>query len=172
MLFGNCLIDYRDYPVMEPLSSEKKIHDKKLVYNLPYFPAFNLGGKEAMETYFQIKTPFKQTTAGVDVPKDGFFVDVKVDYRTPTTPALVFLTASTLTATILPAWSLHDGYDIRYVLWKNGKEVETFSYSIERQYGQWLPMVVLVWMNSKTSTEKSVFERVTKEFFKDAEKHF
>ncbi|MCC5813623.1 MAG: hypothetical protein JJT78_02625 [Leptospira sp.] len=169
---ANCLIDYKDFPKADPLVSSKKIHDKKLVYNLPYFPAFNLGGKEAMETYFQVKTPFKNTESGVDVPNDGYFVDVKVDYRSPTTPALLFLTASTMTATILPAWSMHDGYDMRYTLWKNGKEVETFSYSVERKYGQWFPLFFVIWLNTDTATEKSVFERTTEQFFKDAERYF
>lgn len=167
-----CLISYRDFPREDPLVSRKKIYEKKLVYNLPYFPAFNLGGKEAMETYFQIKSPFKTTEPGVDIPLDGYFVDVKVDYRTPTTPALLFLTASTLTATILPAWSHHDGYNIRFNLWKNGKEVKTFSYDVERKYYQWLPLIFVIWMNTDTASERSVFERVTDQFFEDAKEYF
>jgi len=167
-----CLIDYRDYPKAEPLSTSRKAYDKVLVYNLPYFPAFNLGGKEAMETYFRVKSPFKNTEPGVQIPRDGYFVDVKVDYRTPTTPAILFLTLSTLSATILPAWSLHDGYNIRFTLWKDGKEMETFSYDVERRYVQWLPLALVVWLNTDTATEKSVFERVTKQFFQDAERYF
>lgn len=169
---GNCLIQYKDYTKQEPLSAEKKIYDKKLVYNLPYFPAFNLGGKEAMETYFRVKTPFKNTREGVEIPNDGYFVNVKVDYKSPSQPALVFLTISSLTATALPAWSMHDGYEIRYELYKDGEEVEIFTYRVERQYAQWLPLVLVVWLNEKTASEKSVFERVTKQFFSDAEKYF
>ncbi|WCL49876.1 LIC12231 family lipoprotein [Leptospira sp. GIMC2001] len=168
----NCLIDYKNYPKADPLSSENKIYDKKLVYNLPYFPQFNLGGRESLETYFQVKTPFKKTEAGVQVPNDGYLVDVKVDYRSPSKPALAFLILSTMTITLLPAWSEEDGYDVRYILWKNGKEVETFKYSIERRYGQWMPLILAFWYNAKTASEKSVFERLTKQFFADAEKHF
>jgi hypothetical protein len=172
LFLTQCLIDYKDYPKVEPLPSEKKLYDKKLVYNLPYFPQLNLGGKEAMETYFQVKTPFKVTENGVDVPNDGFLVDVRVDYRSPSTPAAVFLTLSTLTATLLPAWSEHDGYEIKFALWKNGKKVEDFEYSVERKYYQWAPLALLVWHNANTASEKSVFERVTKQFFEDAKKHF
>jgi hypothetical protein len=169
---SNCLIDYKEFPKVDTLNSQMKIYDKKLVYNLPYFPQFNLGGKEALETYFQVKTPFKNTEAGTKIPLDGFLVDVKVDYRSPSTPALVFLTASTLTATILPAWSMHDGYDIRYILYKDGKKVETFSYQVERKYAQWFLILPIIWMNNDTASEKSVFERLTETFFKDAKKHF
>jgi len=171
-VLGNCLIDYKGYEKADVLNSQKKIYDKKLVYNLPYFPQFNLVGKEALENYFQVKTPFKTTEAGTKVPTDGYLVDVKVDYESPTTPALVFLAASTLTATILPAWSQHDGYDIRYVLYKDGKEMETFAYTVERNYAQWFPLFFVIWMNNDTATEKSVFERVTKTFFDDASKYF
>lgn len=172
VLSTNCLIDYKNFPKADPLNASQKVYEKKLVYNLPYFPAFNLGGREAMETYFSDKTPFKNTEMGTEVPLDGYFVNVKVDYVSPTTPALLFLTASTLTATLLPAWSFHDGYSIRYELYKNSKQVETFSYRVERKYGQWLPLVFIVWLNVETSTEKSVFERTTEQFFKDANAYF
>jgi len=171
-VLGNCLIDYKGCEKADALNIQKKIYDKKLVYNLPYFPQFNLGGKEALETYFQIKTPFKTTEAGENIPKDGYLVNVQVQYKSPTTPALVFLAASTLTATILPAFSRHDGYDIRYTLYKDGKEMETFAYTIERDYGQWLPLIFVIWLNQDTATERSVFERVTEIFFKDASKYF
>lgn len=172
IVLGNCLIDYKGYEKADALNIQKKIYDKKLVYNLPYFPQFNLGGKEALETYFQIKTPFKTTEAGENIPKDGYLVNVQVQYKSPTTSALVFLAASTLTATILPAFSRHDGYDIRYTLYKDGKEMETFAYTIERDYGQWLPLIFVIWLNQDTATERSVFERVTETFFKDASKYF
>jgi hypothetical protein len=55
---SNCLIDYKEFPKVDTLNSQMKIYDKKLVYNLPYFPQFNLGGKEALETYFQVKDSF------------------------------------------------------------------------------------------------------------------
>jgi hypothetical protein len=172
ILSANCLIDYKDFPKADPLNESQKVNEKKLVYNLPYFPAFNLGGREAMEFYFSSKTQFKNTEMGTEVPLDGYFVDVKVDYISPTPPALVFLTASTLTATLLPAWSFHDGYSIRYDLYKDSKKVETFSYKVERKYGQWLPLIFVIWLNVETSTEKSVFERTTQQFFKDANSYF
>jgi hypothetical protein len=97
---------------------------------------------------------------------------LKLTTAHPAHQLLVFLTASTLTATILPAWSMHDGYDIRYVLYKDGKEVETFSYQVERKYAQWFIILPIIWMNNDTASEKSVFERLTETFFKDAKKHF
>lgn len=169
---GNCVIDYKDYPKQSPLVSNAKDIPKKLVYNLPYFPAFNLGGREALEDFFQNKTRFAKTEMGTEVPLDGYFVDVKVNYRSPTTPALVFLAASSLTATLLPAWSLHDGYDIRYELYKDGKKAQVFSYQVERLYGQWIFALPFIWLNWDTATEKSVFERVSQQFMEDAKSYF
>ncbi|GBF51090.1 lipoprotein [Leptospira ryugenii] len=168
----NCIISYRDYPKTLPLPDKEKSKDATFVYNLPNFPQFNLGGREALKAYFDQKTQFKKTVEGVDIPRNGFLVNVKVDYRSPSKPALAFLAASTLTATLLPAWSKQDGYDIRYKLYKDGKEVKEFEYHIYRNYAQWLPLIFGIWYNGETATEKEVFEKVTEQFFKDAAEYF
>jgi hypothetical protein len=168
LIFQNCIISYRDYPKILPLPEREKSIDIPLVYNLPNFPQFNLGGREALKNYFDKKTPFKNTAEGIDVPKTGYLVNVKVDYRSPSKPALVFLGLSAVTATILPAWSEQDGYDIAYHLYKDGKVVKVYEYHIFRNYGQWLPLILGIWYNGETATEKEVFERVTNQFFEDA----
>jgi hypothetical protein len=172
VLVHGCIISYRDYPKILPIPEREKSKEIPFVYNLPNFPQFNLGGREALKNYFDRKTPFKTTTEGADVPKSGYLVNVKVDYRSPTKPALIFLGISALTATIFPAWSEQDGYDIFYHLYKDGKEVKVYEYHIFRNYGQWLPLVLGVWYNGQTATEKEVFERVTDQFFDDAKEYF
>ena len=171
-LFESCIISYRDYPKILPIPEREKTKDVPLIYNLPNFPQFNLGGREALKNYFDKKTPFKNTSEGVDVPKAGYLVNVKVDYRSPSKPALIFLGISTLTATLIPAWSEQDGYDIAYHLYKDGKEVKVYDYHIFRNYGQWLPLIFGIWYNGQTATEKEVFERVTDKFFDDAKEFF
>ncbi|MCZ8157544.1 MAG: hypothetical protein O9264_15585 [Leptospira sp.] len=177
LIFGilftqNCLISYRDFPKILPIPAQEKNKDAILVYNLPNFPQFNLGGREALKSYFDTKTPFKNTQEGVDVPKVGYLINVKVDYRSPSKPALVFLALSTITATFLPAWSEQDGYDVQYHLYKDGKVVKVYEYHIFRNYSQWLPLILGIWYNGETATEKEVFERVTNQFFNDAKEFF
>lgn len=121
-MFNNCLISYKDHPKILPLPAEEKSNDANFVYALPTFPQMNLGGREALKNYFQNKTRFKNTVEGVDVPKVGYLVNVKVNYRSPSPEATVFLGISTLTATLLPAWSTQDGYDVQYLLYKDGKK--------------------------------------------------
>ncbi|TGL56375.1 hypothetical protein EHQ58_17250 [Leptospira ognonensis] len=170
--FSGCIISYRDYPKLLPIPEREKVKDAAFVYNLPNFPQFNLGGREALKNYFDKKTPFKSTVEGVDVPKSGYLVNVKVDYRSPSKPALVFLGLSTVTATLLPAWSEQDGYDIAYHLYKDGKPVKVYEYHLFRNYGQWLPLILGIWYNGETATEKEVFERITDTFFEDAKEYF
>ncbi|TGN06525.1 LIC12231 family lipoprotein [Leptospira ilyithenensis] len=169
---SNCLISYRDYDKIPPVPAQEKQYDSEFVYGLPTFPQFNLGGREALKTYFDSKSPFKKTTEGSDIPRNGYLVNVKVNYRSPSTPALAFITLSALTATILPAWSKQDGYDIQYHLYKNGKLVQVYEYHVFRNYTQWILLSFLVWVNLDSATEKEVFERVTNQFFDDAKSHF
>lgn len=172
LFLTNCLIGYKDYPKILPLPSEEKNLDSNFVYVLPTFPQLNLGGREALKNYFENKTRFKKTTEGVDVPKTGYLVNVKVNYRSPTPIATAFLGASTLTATFLPAWSTQDGYDVQYILYKDGKKVGTYDYHIFRNYAQWILFIPISWYNFETATEKEVFERMTLKFFEDAKEHF
>lgn len=171
-IFTNCLISYKDHPKILPLPSEEKTNDTNFVYALPTFPQMNLGGREALKNYFQNKTRFKNTVEGVDVPKSGYLVNVKVNYRSPSPEATVFLGISTLTATLLPAWSTQDGYDVQYLLYKDGKKVGTYDYHIFRNYAQWLLFIPISWYNFETATEREVFERTTLKFFEDAKEHF
>ncbi|MDF3819808.1 hypothetical protein P3G55_07860 [Leptospira sp. 96542] len=170
--FTNCIISYKNYPKVLPLPAQEKTIDKPLVYILPTFPQLNLGGREALKTYFETKSPFKNTMEGTEVPKSGYLVNVKVNYRSPSKEATVFLGLSTLTATILPAWSSQDGYDIEYLLYKDGKKVNSYEYHIYRNYAQWMPLALVSWYNFETATEKEVFERVSLQFFEDANEHF
>jgi hypothetical protein len=172
IVLSNCLISYKDYPKILPLPSEEKTLDTPFVYGLPTFPQLNLGGREALKNYFDQKTRFKKTVEGVDVPKVGYLVNVKVNYRSPTPVATAFLGVSTLTATFLPAWSTQDGYDVQYILYKDGKKVGTYDYHIFRNYAQWILFLPISWYNFETATEKEVFERMTLKFFEDAKEHF
>lgn len=171
-MLSNCIISYKDYPKILPLPSEEKTLDTPFVYVLPTFPQLNLGGREALKNYFDTKTRFKKTMEGIDVPKVGYLVNVKVNYRSPSPIATAFLGASTLTATFLPAWSTQDGYDVQYILYKDGKKVGTYDYHIFRNYVQWILFIPISWYNFETATEKEVFERMTLKFFEDAKEHF
>jgi hypothetical protein len=168
----NCIISYRDYPKIPPIPSAEKTSEKIFVYALPTFPQLNLGGREGLKYFFENKTMFKKTTEGNEVPKSGYLVNVKVNYRTPSKEASVFLALSTLTATILPAWSNQDGYDVEYKLYKDGKNVGNYNYHIFRSHAQWLPLALVSFYNFETATEKEVFERVSLQFFEDAKEHF
>ncbi|TGN20888.1 LIC12231 family lipoprotein [Leptospira idonii] len=170
--FSNCLISYKDFPKIPPVPAHEKTSDAEFVYALPSFPKLNLGGREALKNYFDNKTQFKKTSEGENVPKAGYLVNVKVNYRSPSTPAVVFLGLSTLTATFLPAWSNQDGYDIEYHLYKNGNKVGVYEYHVFRNYSQWIVLAVFAFFNSETATEKEVFERITNQFFEDAKSHF
>jgi len=172
VFFANCIISYRDFPQAPPSPSLEKKSDAVFFYMLPTFPQLNLGGREALKEFFDNKTPFRKTQEGNEVPKSGYLVNVKVNYRSPSKSAVVFLGLSTITATILPAWSNQDGYDLEYILYKNGTQVSSFQYHIYRNYYQWLPIALASWYNLQTASEREVFERITAKFFEDARANF
>lgn len=168
----HCIIGYKDYPKIPPVPDLEKKIDANLVYALPTFPQLNLGGREALKNFFETKTPFKKTIEGLEVPKQGYLVNVKVTYRSPSTAAAVFLGISTVLATLPPAWSKQDGYDLEYILYKNGNKVGTYQYHIYRDYYQWIGLALFAWYNFETASEKEVFERISIKFFEDAKEHF
>lgn len=165
---NQCYILYPSYPKQSNIPAMEKTIDEPLAYNLPNFPRMNLGGRDALKEYFDFKTAFKNVKENNVVPANGYLVDVKVDWESPSNVAVGFLALSTITLTLLPAWSQEEGYSVRYILYKSGAEPKTFKYRIYRNYYQFFFLLPFVPLNLETSTEREVFQKLTEKFFSDA----
>jgi hypothetical protein len=185
-LFGlvGCISTYPDHPKHNLVPMEKTI-DQTLYYSITDFPDFipgreggGLGGRKGIVDYINNNSPFKKAQelrpgndGLVDITNKTHYVNIKIEWNSPSTVSKVFLALSTLTATILPAWSHEDGYDFKYILYRNGKEVKQYRYSLKRSYYQQLFLGLFYWMNNNYFTEEEVFQKITESFFTEADKN-
>ena len=167
-LLASCIITYRDFPVAmvgQPPTSKPY---GTLAYHINPFPVVNSGGQTALETIFRERTPFTKTRLVNEVPSEGLYCLVDVEWRPLSLPALVFGYISISTLTLLPAWSTRDGYVVHYHVFQNAKERDSFSYPITRKMGLWAGLLPFVWANLFTYSEEEAFEATTYQFFRDA----
>jgi len=167
-LLASCITTYRDFPtamVDQPPASKPY---RTLHYQVKPFPVVNAGGQAVLDTIFRERTPFAKTRAVNQPPAKGLFCLVDVEYRPPSLPAVVFGYISLSTLTLLPAWSTHDGYVVHYRVFVDGRERDSFDYTITRKFGLWVGLLPFAWANVLTYSEEDAFEATAYQFFRDA----
>ena len=104
---------------------------------------------------------------GDSIPETGRFIAIDPFYKTPTLPAMGFGYLSVSTLTILPAWSNHDGFYIRYSIYEDGKLIDTYQYDRERFVALWIVILPFSWINLMTPGEYDAFKDINKEFMEE-----
>lgn len=163
-----CVATYRDFPEQmigkQPESNKQSV----MYYKINNFPVLNSGGESSLHSVFKSKTPFNKTKKVGEIPSDGIYCYVDVEYKPLTLPALVFGYLSAVTFTILPAWSTKDGYIVNYHLYIDGEEQEVYDYEITRKFAMWIVLLPVAWVNLMTYSEEEAFEATAYQFFEDA----
>ena len=104
------------------------------------------------------------------IPNKGLYILAEPLYKAPSIAAMGFGYLSASTLTLLPAWSNHDGYKVRYTIYKDGELMKTVIYDRERFVALWIGLIPFSWINLFTSEEYDAFESITKEFLIDLPK--
>lgn len=162
--FSGC-ITYRNFPEKYIGKIPAKDPDS-MTYSMDVFTPF--GGADRLKEVFRDNSPFKSAEKVLDKPATGTHIQVSVVPINPSLAAIGFGYLSLVTLTFLPAWSLNDGYEVYYEVYKNGAKVKTFSYEIRRKAFVWIVMVPFSWVNFLTYSEGDAFEATAYKFFADS----
>lgn len=166
---SGCAIHYKDLDHGEQtVSNHTKID--KITYRIKDLPFFaSDGGLEAIADSFDesnVATSLERHY-GEDIPDEGIYIFIEPMYKVPSAAAIVFGYVSVSTLTLLPAWSNHDGFRVKYTIYKNGELIKTFQYKRERFVAMWALILPFVWVNLLTSGEYDAFHSITSEFIVD-----
>jgi len=168
-LFFTSCITYRNFPVEKigQIPEKKAKPSKTLFYNIKGHTMFS-GEKELLKV-FQEKSPFITTERADKKTERGLFVEVNIHKIAPHTGAAILGYASASFLGFIPFWSTDDGYNLQYVIYKNGKRKKSFEYKIHRNSFFWVFMIPLAWVNAFTYSETDAFEATTYQFFEEAD---
>jgi hypothetical protein len=164
MLSSGC-ITYRNFPTDYVGKYPVKAHGA-MTYTIEGYTLF--GGADRVKEIFRRESPFESTEKVIEKPAKGVHVQVKILPINPTMAAFVFGYLSVSTLTILPAWSLSDGNEIYYEIYRDGTKVKTYSYEVKRKAFSWIVMLPFAWVNFITYSESDAFEATAYNFFADA----
>jgi hypothetical protein len=166
-----CVTTYRDFPedalAKKPASGTCSV----MYYNIKRFDILDAGGYDKLQQLFRNAGLCKKMIPVDSSPVKGLYVEVEAKWKPMTLPAVIFGYLSVATLTLLPAWSTHDGYIVKYNVYIDGKSVETYPYEITRKTGLWLGLLPFAWINFFTFSEEDAFEATTYQFVKDARQY-
>lgn len=166
LLQGGCVSFYRGVPKKAPVPPKRS---GVLHYKLGEFPAAGLGdGRGALRDFFREETGFAQAHPVPEKPEKGLYVETAVKWNPPGVPALIFGYLSIVFLTLLPAFSLREGYQVDYHLYKDGKHLRTFSYDIKRKGAVWIVLLPLMLVNALTMSERDAFTLTSRRFLEEA----
>ncbi|TGL88807.1 hypothetical protein EHQ68_09230 [Leptospira congkakensis] len=173
LTFSSCVTSYRDYPLIDTPSKFSNASKSKLYYHLEPFPILEFGGYTALKSFFRtnLKSKFSETEEISDpktIPAKGVYCKVSTQWIPISAPSLIFGYISVATATILPAWSSKEGFDVTYSLYKDGQKIKDFNYSTRRSIFLWIFALPAIWVNLLTSSEEEVFKAMSYQFIEDA----
>lgn len=166
VVLQGCAIKYGELNYFEKEVTDP-VETSEFTYRIKRLPVFaSEEGATAIRDSFSASSAFSNAKEyfGEEIPKSGNFIAVDPFYKTPTLPAMAFGYLSVSTLTILPAWSNHDGFFIRYSIYKDGELVKTYQYDRERFVALWLPILPFAWINLMVNGEYEVFKDINNQF--------
>jgi hypothetical protein len=166
-----CVTTYRDFPV-DALSQQPKPGTCNVMYyNVKRFDVLDMGGYSKLQNIFEDAGICRKMVPVDAQPEKGLYVEVVTSWKPMTMPALIFGYMSVATLTLLPAWSTQDGYSVKYHVYIDGREVETYKYAIRRKTGLWIVLLPFAWINLFTYNESDAFEATAFQFVSDARQY-
>ncbi|NTW99806.1 MAG: hypothetical protein HGB35_07760 [Geobacteraceae bacterium] len=160
---------YRDFPVdavgKKPIIGTCDVMN----YNIKRFDTLDAGGYGKLQEVFRDTDICRKMVPAEAVPEKGLYLEVETKWKPLTIPAFIFGYISVSTLTLLPAWSTHDGYTVKYNIYLDGQKKETYRYDITRKAGLWLVLLPFAWINAFTYSEEDAFEATVSQFSADAQ---
>ncbi len=164
-----CITTYRDFPV-DALDRKLQAGTCAVMqYNVKRFDVLDAGGYTELQNVLRNPGFCKKMVSVGAVPEKGLYLEVETKWKPLTMPALIFGYISVSTLTLLPAWSTHDGYNVKYSVYLDGQEKESYQYEITRKMGLWLGLLPFVWINALTYSEEDAFKATAYQFSSDAQ---
>lgn len=164
-----CAVYYKDLND-HSYSESNRSSISKLSYSIKDLPIVATDtGMQAIEDTFKSSRVFQDMEKFYDdtIPKKGVYINVEPLYKAPSIAAMGFGYLSVSTLTLLPSWSNHDGYKVRFTVYRDGKLVKTLMYDRERFVAIWIGLLPFAWTNLFTSDEYDAFKSITEEFLND-----
>ena len=164
-----CMTTYRNFPV-DALDKKPSAGTCDVMqYNIKRFDVLDAGGYSRLQEVFRDAAICKKMVPVEAVPEKGLYLEVETKWKPLTMPALIAGYISVSTLTLLPAWSTHDGYTVKYIIYQDGQKKETYGYDITRKAGLWLGLLPFAWINAFTYSESDAFEATAYQFSADAQ---
>lgn len=164
-----CITTYRDFPV-DALDKKPAVGTCEVMqYTVKRFDVLDAGGYTKLQEELKNAQFCKKMVLVDAVPEKGMYLEVETKWKPLSLPAFIFGYLSASTLTILPAWSTHDGYNVKYNLYQDGQVKETYRYDITRKAGLWLVLLPFVWVNAFTYSEEDAFKATAHQFSFDAQ---
>ena len=164
-----CVATYRDFPV-DAIDRKRTAGTCDVMhYNIKRFNTLDAGGYSKLQEVFRDADICRKMVQVEADPEKGLYLEVETKWKPLTMPAFIFGYISVSTLTLLPAWSTHDGYVVKYNIYLEGKMKETYRYDITRKAGLWLGLLPFAWINAFTYSEEDAFEATAWQFSSDAQ---
>lgn len=161
-----CTVFYKDLG-QEYQQSSRSIQAQPLSFRIDSLPVVaSDDGIQAIEDTLKRSGLFQEMEKYYDdsIPGKGLYIHAEPLYKAPSIAAMGFGYLSFSTLTILPAWSNHDGYKVRFTIYEDGEKIKTVEYKRERFVAVWIALLPFSWINLFTSEEYDAFESITQEF--------
>jgi len=165
-LFVQGCVSYGNYPKIDKTQTQNEYPDLK--YTLSGTKGWG-GGAKSLEKTLRLEGNFSSIEKLSAKEDSGLLINAKISAVAPSVGSMVFGYISYISLTTLPFWSTQDGYDITFEVYNDGERLKNYNYSFNRRTFVWMPMVLMVWVNYFTPSEKDGFSAVTRQFLQDAE---
>jgi len=169
-VLGLQCVTYRNFP--EQQVGKQPAKQQYVLANYKITGGTVFGGLESLRKVFKGKSPFPRTEKVDADPREGLFIDVKIEQVIPSGGALLFGYCSASTLLVVPVWSTQDGYNVQYIVNRDGRRIRSYEYEIRRKAFVWLFIMPFAWVNFFTYSEADAFEATAYQFFHDAREHF
>lgn len=152
---------YRNYPLIDgPLRVDKK--DASLAYRVDGGALF--AGPSAIRDVLLTESQYSKFNPVESAPSRGDFLNVKIEQTSPSVSAVVFGYVSYATLTFLPFWSNNDGSILTFTFYRDGTQIDSKEYVINRGTFVWIGMIPFAWVNFLTPSEADAFQSCTRDF--------
>lgn len=172
LTLSGCIATYRGFPENAIDMKHPAGTCEVMYYNVKKFDILESGGYGRLQDFFRNASICRTMKPAGEVPAQGLYLEVEATWKPMSMAALVFGYISVSTLTAIPAWSSHDGYNVTYSLYRDGRKKETYTYDITRKAGLWIGLLPLAWLNTVTYSEEDAFTATSNQFWADAQPYF
>ncbi len=139
-----------------------------MYYRIRPVQGLTMGGVEQLKRSMKKNDVFANAELVDEPTVKGVSVDVNAVWGPPSLGATVYGYVDLSLLALLPLYSDSMGYDVQYIVYRDGRKVRMYEYPIRRRVFMWLPVLPFAWVNFFTNDESDAFSAVTQRFFLEA----